>query len=335
MFYNSDNLLTESPCFMGAGDGYLYRIRVIEREWGMLIRPREISAELVILRILNRKMNLTEKEKLHYFILEKGYEGEVKFDSLTKNLQSEHLITNDLLLDHNYSTFQIDSLIHFQKSIYLIDVKNFEGDYFFKSDGFYSATDKPIKNPLAQLKRCELLLSQLNQQYGYNFAIEPYLVFINPEFTLYHAPENPQIILPTQVNRFIKKLNTMPSKLTDKHLKLANLLVSLHQRDNPFTRLPKYNYDQLQKILTCVTCNNSSLHGGRTKLTCKICSCVEDVESAVIRCIGELRLLFPDIKITTRLVNDWCGGILPEKLIRRVLNENFTMIAKYRFAHFK
>ncbi|MDR7077832.1 hypothetical protein J2Y03_002858 [Neobacillus niacini] len=127
----------------------------------MLIRPREISAELAILRILNRKMNLTEKEKLHYFILEKGYEGELKFDSLTKNLQGEHLITNDLLLNHNYSSFQIDSLIHFQKSIYLIDVKNFEGDYFFKPDGFYSANDKPIKDPLAQLKKMRIITQSI------------------------------------------------------------------------------------------------------------------------------------------------------------------------------
>jgi hypothetical protein len=320
---------------MGHWVGNLYKIRGREREWGMLIRPREISAELAILRILYRKMKLTEKEKLHYYILEKGYEGEVKFDSLTKNLQSEHLITNDLLLNHNYSSFQIDSLIHFQKSIFLIDVKNFEGDYCFKSDGFYSATDKPIKDPLAQLKRCELLLSQLNQQYGYNFTIEPYLVFINPEFTLYHAPENQQIILPTQVNRFIKKLNTIPSKLTDQHIKLANLLVSLHQQDNPFTRLPTYNYDQLQKSLTCATCNSFSLEAGRTRLTCKICSAVEYVESTVMRCVGELRLLFPDKQITTRSVYEWCGGILPEKQIRRVLNENLSTMAKFRFTHYK
>jgi len=301
----------------------------------MLIKPREIPAELAILRILNARMNLTEKEKLHYYILEKGYEGEVKFDSLTKNLQNEHLITNDLLLDYNYSTFQIDSLIHFQKSLYLIDVKNFEGDYIFKSDDFYNVAGKPTKDPLAQLKRCELLLSQLNHQYGYNFTIESYLVFINPEFTLYHAPENQQIILPTQVNRFIKKLNTIPSKLTDKHIKLAKHLVSLHQRDNPFTRLPSYNYDQLKKSLTCVTCNSFSLHVGRSKFTCNICSCVEEVESAVIRCVGELRILFSDKKITTRFVYEWCGGILSEKLIRRVLNENFTITSKYRFAHFK
>lgn len=301
----------------------------------MLIKPRAVPTELGILRILNARMNLTEKEKLHYFILEKGYEGEVKFDSLTDNLQSEHLITNDLLLDFNYSTFQIDSLIHFQKSIYLIDVKNYEGDYFYKSDGFYTVTGKPIKDPLAQLKRCELLLSQLNQQYGYFFTIEPYLVFINPEFTLYHAPENPQIILPTQVNRFIKKLNTMPSKLTDQHIELANLLVSLHQQDNPFTRLPTYTYDQLQKSLTCTACNTFSLETGRTKLTCKICSAVEYVESAVMRCVREIRLLFPNKQITTRSVYEWCGGILPEKQIRRVLNENFLTMAKYRFTYYK
>lgn len=209
----------------------------------MLIRPRTTPEELLIYRILNTRFNLSDKEKQHYLNLEKGFEGELKFDSLTENLQNENLIANDLLLDHNNSIFQIDSLINFQKSFYLIDVKNYEGDYCYKSDDFYTISGKPMKDPLAQLKRCEILLRQLTLELGHNFPIESYLVFINPEFTLYHAPENPKIILPTQVNRFIKKLNTIPSKLTNRNFKLTNLLASLHQYKNPFSKIPAYTYD--------------------------------------------------------------------------------------------
>ncbi|MEH7252081.1 nuclease-related domain-containing protein [Neobacillus niacini] len=301
----------------------------------MVINPRKVPEDLAVLRILNPRMNLTEKEKQNYLILEKGFEGELVFDSLSENLQSENLISNGLLLDYNNSIFQIDSLISFQKSLYLIDVKNFEGDYYFKEDGFYYGTGKPMKDPLAQLKRCHLLLSQLNEQHGYNLHIESYLVFINPEFTLYHAPENQQIILPTQVNRFINKLNTVPSKITDRNIKHANLLISLKLDKNPFSKIPAYDYDKLQKMLTCVSCNSISIIVGRTKLTCGTCSCVEDVESAVMRCVDELRLLFPEKKITTRCVFEWCGGIVPERQIRRILNENFAIVGKYRFAHYR
>ncbi|MGP4081325.1 hypothetical protein ACTWQL_15580 [Pseudalkalibacillus sp. R45] len=48
----------------------------------MLLKARTESYELLALRSLNTRMQLTEKEKIHYLNLEKGFEGEVHFDSL-------------------------------------------------------------------------------------------------------------------------------------------------------------------------------------------------------------------------------------------------------------
>ncbi|WP_143522427.1 nuclease-related domain-containing protein, partial [Pseudomonas sp. 2822-17] len=75
-------------------------------------------------------MKLDEKEKFRYLNLEKGYEGELKFDALLENLQEERYILNDLLLAVNNSYFQIDSLIISQGIIHLIDIRNFEGDCY-------------------------------------------------------------------------------------------------------------------------------------------------------------------------------------------------------------
>ncbi|MEH6988240.1 nuclease-related domain-containing protein [Cytobacillus firmus] len=63
------------------------------------------------MRYLNTRMELTEKEKQHWANLEKGYEGEVKFDLLTEKLTEERLVIHDLLLEVNNSYFQIDTLI--------------------------------------------------------------------------------------------------------------------------------------------------------------------------------------------------------------------------------
>ena len=30
----------------------------------------------------------------------------------------------------------------------------------------------------------------------------------------------------------------------------------MHQAESPYTRLPPYNYDQLQKGITCLTCRS-------------------------------------------------------------------------------
>ena len=64
----------------------------------MPYKSRTESTELLILGSLNIRMNLSDKDRQHYFNLKKGYEGEVIFDSLTEKLQCECLILNDLLL---------------------------------------------------------------------------------------------------------------------------------------------------------------------------------------------------------------------------------------------
>ncbi|MGM0904789.1 MAG: hypothetical protein ACQEXB_27495 [Bacillota bacterium] len=52
----------------------------------MILKPRQVSDELKLMRILNARMELTEKDKQNYLNLEKGFEGELKFDALMKNL---------------------------------------------------------------------------------------------------------------------------------------------------------------------------------------------------------------------------------------------------------
>ncbi|HSU79021.1 MAG TPA: NERD domain-containing protein, partial [Candidatus Angelobacter sp.] len=67
----------------------------------MPYKSRTKSSELLILKSLNTRMNLSVKDKQHCFNLKKGYQGEVEFDLLTEKLQSDSLILNDLLLKFN------------------------------------------------------------------------------------------------------------------------------------------------------------------------------------------------------------------------------------------
>jgi hypothetical protein len=89
-------------------------------------------------------MDLIEDTRKYYLNLEKGFEGEVQFDSLTEMYLSDCYILNDLLLEINNTKFQIDSLIIFQETIYLFELKNFEGDFCYESDSFQTFSGKEI-----------------------------------------------------------------------------------------------------------------------------------------------------------------------------------------------
>jgi hypothetical protein len=294
-----------------------------ERSDSLIVKPRQVSEELKILRILNARMELEEKEKQNYLNLEKGYKGELKFDALMANLQQERLILNDLLLEKNTTKFQIDSFHIAQGTAYHFEVKYFEGDYYIENDRFYTYSGKEILNPLHQLRRSETLLRQLLHSFGWSLPLESYLIFVNPSFTLYQAPKDPSIIFPTQLERFLLKMNRAPSSnLNSRHTRLAEQLLGLHQVDDPYKRLPGYGFERVRKGICCANCGSFDLSVGKQIIVCKICCKKEAVEQAVIRTISEYKLLFPNSKLTTIVVYDWCN-IISLKTIRRVLSNNF------------
>lgn len=291
----------------------------------MILKERSEPTELIALRYLNARMNLTEKEEFHYQNLEKGYEGELKFDLLVQNLSEERYIINDLLLEINNSYFQIDSLIISQEVVHLFDIKNFIGDCYLESNNLYSMkTKREYKNPVDQLKRSTTLFRQLLQNHRQNFLIDASVIYINQEFTLYQAPMDQPIILPTQLNRLLNELNHTPSKLNEGHKKLAQKLISLHQTENPFSRLPEYQYDALQKGMCCSKCMSLQVFINNYDLVCKNCGEHEKMESAVLRHTKEFKLLFPEQRITTRKIYEWCNVDVSTRTISRILKKNLT-----------
>ncbi|MED1472617.1 nuclease-related domain-containing protein [Bacillus salipaludis] len=301
----------------------------------MFYKPRPVPIDLIKMRSLHARMNLTPTERKYYLNREKGFEGEVMFDKLTEKLESNCLILNDLLFELNNTEFQIDTTIIFQNTISLFDVKNYEGDYYMTSDRFYTKSDEEISNPLLQLERSQSLFRQLLKSIGYQMPVEASVVFINPEFTLYQTPLDKPIIFPTQVNRLMKNLNSVRSKLNDRHTKLAEKLVSLHKTESRNTKMPAYEYGQLEKAMLCGSCHSPSFTVGEKKVVCGICGAEESIDSAILRTVRELMILFPDLKITTNLVQDWCRVIMSKKTIRRVLKENFKAVGDGRWLYFK
>lgn len=302
----------------------------------MLLKGRVESDELLCLRSLNIRMELSEKEKFYYGNLEKGYEGERKFDLLVENLQEERYVINDLLLEVNNSYFQIDSLLISQGVIHLLDIKNFQGDCYLESNKLYSVTtSREYKNPVDQLKRSTTLFGQLLQSLKQNYLVESSVIFINPEFTLYQASMDQPIVLPTQVNRFLRDINNTPSKLQDGHKKLAQTLLSLHQTKNPYSVLPDYNFDELQKGVYCKSCKSFLVVLKNHNFVCKQCGGIEKIEDAILRNVEEFRLLFPEQKITTHNIFDWCKVDLNKTTIYRALKKNYTTIGSTKDTYYK
>lgn len=302
----------------------------------MFLKERTEPRDLLIMRYLKPRMKLSSKDEIYYWTLEKGYQGELQFDSLmVENLPGNKLIVNDLLLQHNQTYFQIDSLIFSQSSLYLCDVKSFEKDIYVEGNKWKTLSGSEINNPLHQLERCEILLSKLLQEIGYrNIPIKPYLIFINPQFSLYKAPPNQSIVLPNQIPRFMDQLKNETSITTENNLKLLRNLINLHVANSPFSNVPNYIYGNLRKGITCTKCTKFVSVVSDKILVCLHCGNVEGIDFAVLRNIEEMRILFPDQRISTDSVYEWCGGILSKRRIQRILTENFMNTGYGRYSNY-
>lgn len=295
----------------------------------MIIKPRDVPSDLRLLRYLYLRAGLSEKEQQSYLNGEKGFEGEKRFDAMLEQLPSSVcLILSDLLFQWNNTYFQIDSLLVSNDKIYVFEIKNYEGDYYIEGDQWFSLSGNEINNPLQQLQRTESLLRQLLRSIRVTLPIESYVVFVNPEFTLFQAPRNLSVILPTQTNRFLQKLSKITPNLGQVHYDLVKKLSTLHITESPYTRVPSYQFQKLKKGIYCNKCHSFSLTLIERKLVCQCCRSEETVESGVMRAIKEYSELFPKRRITVQAINEWCGTGLTKRTIGWTMKKNLELVYK-------
>ncbi|MEK4280853.1 nuclease-related domain-containing protein [Cytobacillus sp. FSL R5-0377] len=298
-------------------------------------RPRFESRELELLRILSRRLELPLKEENQYLFLQKGFEGELHFDRELQNFPDSFIILNDLLLESSNTHFQIDTLLIAGSTLFVFEVKNYEGDYCIENERWYSLPSKiEIKNPLLQLQRCETLLRALLKELGFHLPIKSHLIFINPGFQLYQAPLNIPAVFPPQLKRFLEKLKNTPNVTTSRNMKLAEQLNARCLKENPYMRKPEYNYTQLRKGVPCDSCSSFLTSLTQGYLTCGECGLKEKADTAIIRCVNEYKVLFPDRKITTKTIVDWCGGAFSEKTVRRVLSRKYIIQGHGKYSYY-
>jgi Nuclease-related domain len=291
----------------------------------MTISASRMPEELRLFQYLETRFHLSEGDRQYLLNMIKGYEGEQLFAELLRDQEDTWTIFHDVILEWNNTMFQIDTFIIFRNKIYLFEIKNYEGDFYIENDVWYSSSNKEIKNPLLQLSRCESLLRQLLQHHGFRIPIESYIIFINPEFTLFQATMKLPIILPTQLKRFLSQLKTAHQS-TSSNQRLAELITTLRKDKSPYTKIPSYTFDELKKGIICNVCSSFEIISKNRQLICRNCGSREGVDSGVLRTTLQFKTLFPNEKITSKVIYDWCQIIDSRKTISRVLAKYFTRL---------
>ncbi|MBM6615394.1 NERD domain-containing protein [Desemzia sp. RIT804] len=301
----------------------------------MAYKNREKPYTLIMLEALKKRMRLETKDRLNYLNAISGYEGEWQLDGRTERLK-HCLVLNDLFLKNNGVSFQIDALVVTRKKLLIYEVKNHEGEYIYKEEHLYKIkTDVNILNPMYRLMRTKLLFEQLLRRNGYaDFQVEAYLVFINPNFTLYECPMQPSILRASNLDRHFEQLAIGLEPLTQRHTLLSDRLCELIIPDEIDFDLPKYTYAKLKKDIFCLTCGAIVPSPLGKFTTCQHCLEVVPTTELICEHIRDYQYLFPNKAVTINAIYEWCGCKISKKRIRAVLKSHFESKGIGRGTHY-
>ena len=293
----------------------------------MIYKKRKKPTVLAMLEVLHNRSQLGAKVHKYYINQKKGYYGECCFDVLTQKLVCECLVLNDLPFLDDGNEFQIDALIITAYAIYLYEIKNYEGTYYYKEGFFHSVfSDFKFESPIEWLNRKETYLQKILHDRGINLPIKSFTVFINPEFTLYDISYSEKVILPTAIPKHFRQMNQLDGELNQEHTNVARKLCEVSAKYIPRLKgVPDYEYEDLKKGLICENCGDfiHEVQDKRKTITCTGCGHRELAADCVFRHMEECIMMFPERKLAVKLVYSWCGGTVTEKRIRYAFKKNY------------
>jgi hypothetical protein len=111
-------------------------------------------------------------------------------------------------------------------------------------------------------------------------------------------------------------------------------LISLHIVKSPYERVPEYHFGELKKGITYGCCGLFVSGVIERKLVCDKCGVEEDLDAAVLRGVEEYVFLFPERRITTEGIFEWCGGVVSKKRIWRIFNKYYTSVGHGKYTYY-
>ena len=286
----------------------------------MMYKDRSKPIVLFVLEALLIRADLSDEDKQYAYSQMKGYKGELHFDSIVEKYLPNYLMIPDLFLKSQGSTFQIDMSILTDQKIYIYEVKNYQGELMYREGRLtYYSSGLEILNPVSQVQRAAILLKNMLRKHNINLEVEPYVVFINPNCTIYQSIPDKRILLPSLLDSHFKLIEKQSNIKNRKLLEIAEKLTNLNVKSYLLTDLPAHDFYLLKKGIYCSKCNAFLDKVLGRMCVCRSCGFKESAIDNAMRHTLEYQTLFPDEPLKTEVLYTWCGGLHSMYRLRKVL----------------
>lgn len=279
---------------------------------------------LLIYDALRPRKTFSPQDKQRYKQIYKGFIGEKRFEKHIKDGDYPNVLPLfGYLFEVGDREFQIDCILLTANTIFLLEVKNYTGDYYIENNKvIHLETKREIFNPINQLKRTEFLFKKLLDELKITCKLRPLVLFVNHNFMLYDVPVGAPIVFPSQINRFLQKINANVEPITSQTEHIAKTLIRKRKKTSTYERIPEYELSQLNEGVFCKDCFAGLKRVNKFKIICANCKKTYKADDLVLYTVAQYHLLFPEKRISTQAIVDWCGGFFSKNSIRRILAKN-------------
>lgn len=291
----------------------------------IFLTERSKSNELKYLEALSIRAQLTETESKTLNRLQKGFEGEKRYDKIFDEAGHDKIsIFRDIWIKADKSLTQIDSLIVSDDVVVINEIKNYSGQYTYENNVWHVGNIQISDDPIIQSKRASSKLIKIFRENHTNVTVDSNVIFPNPYFILTTNDEfcNASVIKRDRLKIYMRSLNRLSSG-RDSH-EVVQLIESysvpepLHRTDTEFSRLKTGRY--------CVHCNAYELDSYRGFTICRNCHGRMSNKLHVLTAVRDFQLLFHNGQITTAVIQKILNGEISYSTIQRNLRTYCTPV---------
>lgn len=271
------------------------------------------------LQVLSRRSHLDDKNLKMLEKLTLGFIGEQSFDQVIQPyIHTFNLIhVKDLLFryDNGEKEIQIDNIVISNDTCYIFEVKKYNFNLKIDNRGlFFHEEGKEFTSLNTQIERQKRAILELLKDIGYPMTVRHYLVFINPDRTVFGLQREHSVLTYNTLNHFLE--NHM-KKNWDDYSYFPPLIDS---RRLPFSKHDQFyevDLDKLAKGVYCEKCNGRMLRVSQRTYHCEDCSVSIGTLDAVRQLIHDLRFLNPKFKMDSVILSRLSGNEISSATIRR------------------
>lgn len=285
---------------------------------------------------------LTDKNQRKRMIhLQKGLLGESEIVKLLKRfLPISWLMLQNVWLEIDGSQTEVDILIIGPKFWWVIEVKNYEGNFDYRGNRCY-LNQKQFPDQISACRnRVRIVEHIASKMLHRQPSVYCSIVFANElcQVTTESEIDYP-LVMRYQFLRHVKEMLAIQQQLKG-YTKVEDSLYMLQQyeTDSPF-KPQEIDLELLEnavKGIQCPKCNGFELRDVHRYFVCNSCQHQFSKEESVLRTACELGVLYfnhPKI-ITTKNVWELCGGMVSKRSISKVLYQQFKMYNKNRGTYY-